>query len=125
MNGQRTGRRACCRVLRNAVCRREHARLPALARAGEAVDARVEASERPEVGRETRHLLLAAQLQEDVLGPEVVELDRQTRAHSEYLLQLLSAAERLKGRDRLLHPAEDDARTFAFEGHGHDAGARL
>ena len=46
---------------------------------------------------------------------EVVYLDGQLRAHAEQLLQLFRLFERLPVRNRLLHPAEHDARAFALE----------
>ena len=79
MDRQRAGRRAGCGIFRDAVRRREHPRLPALARPGEAIDARMrEARERAEVGRECDDLLLAAELEKDVFRAEVIELDGKT-----------------------------------------------
>src|SRR6185437_11662522 len=78
-----------------------------------------------EVGLERRDLFLAAELEEDVVRPEVVYLDGQLRAHAEQLLQLFRLFERLPVRYRLLHPAEHDARAFALEGDGNHTGLGL
>ena len=86
---------------------------------------RRETTERTEIGLERRDLLLAGELEEDMVRPQVVDLDRQLRAHAEQLLKLLRLREQLPVRDRLLHPAEDDARSFALECHRDDAGAGL
>jgi hypothetical protein len=88
-------------------------------RTGEAVDPELrQAPERTEVRFEGRNLCLAAELQEDVVRSEVVDLDGQLRAHTEQVLQLFRLFERLPVRNRLFHPAEHDARAFALERDG-------
>ena len=56
---------------------------------------------------------------------EVVHLDRQAGANAEQLLQLLGLLERLPVRNRLHHPAEDDARAFALQRDRNDSGLGL
>src|SRR5512133_1856004 len=126
MDPERSTRRAGGRILGNTARRCKHPRLPARPRTREAVDAYGrEPTERTEIGLERSDLLLAGELEEDMVRTQVVDLDRQLRAHAEQLLKLLRLREQLPVRDRLQHPAEDDPRSFALECHRDDAGAGL
>jgi hypothetical protein len=126
MDAERSARGAGRRILGDTARRCKHPRLPARPRTREAVDAYGrETTERTEIGLERSHLSLAAELEEDMVRPQVVDLDRQLRAHPEQLLQLLRLREQLPVRDRLLHAAEDDASSFALECYRDDAGAGL
>ena len=81
MDRERPGCRARCGVLDDAVVRGEHARLPALPVAREAIDAvGCRARERGDVGLQRRDLLGRAELDVDVARAEVVALDRKLGA---------------------------------------------
>ena len=97
----------------------------ALAR--EAVDAGVgDLRDCAEIGIECGDLLGRVELDVDVLRAEVVQLDRQPRAFdAERGEELVGPREGLPGRNRLLHPAEDDPGALALELDGHDAGSGL
>src|SRR5262249_33649893 len=79
---ERAGGGARGRVLGNAVGRGGHPRLPARARAGEAVGAywRADLCQRRHVGAQRRNRLLALELDVDVEGAVLVGLDREARA---------------------------------------------
>src|SRR5581483_5945627 len=77
-------------------------------------------------GLHRRDLGLRPERDVHMLEAVVVDLDRQLRARDpERLEQLLLALERRHRRDRLLHPAEHDARPLALQLHRNDAAARL
>ena len=66
------------------------------------------------------------ELDVDVAGAELVPLDGQARRrHTERREDSSLVVDRLPGRDRLLHPPEDDARAVALQLDGDDAGDRL
>src|SRR5262245_22574389 len=74
---ERTGGRSGGGVLAHPETGPEHPRLPASARAGEAVDAdHAELSERRQVGAQPCDLVLALERCEDVADPVVIDLDR-------------------------------------------------
>jgi hypothetical protein len=77
---ERAGGGTCGRVLGDAARRREHARLPSGAFAGEAVEALRQLAEPREVGPQPRDLVLGSERDVDVLDAVVVDLDRQLRA---------------------------------------------
>jgi hypothetical protein len=79
----------------------------------------------PKSGVSPASASLLSELEVREARPLVVELDRQPRAEAEELLHLVGLRERLVLRDRLAHPPERDARTFALERDRHDTGARL
>ena len=127
MHSQRPGRRAGGGILRDPSARRKHSRLPARTGAREAVDREIRRQlEWPEVGPQTRDLVLRAQADVDVSYAVVVELDRQLRpldaeCREQFRLRLV----RLNSRDRLFHPPEDDPIFLAFESHRDDPVAGL
>src|SRR5439155_9937308 len=75
---------------------------------------------------EPANLFRRADTDVDVPEPVVVELHRQLRVlDSERVEQRRLALVRLDRRQRLAHPAEDDACALALEPDGNDAGTRL
>ena len=114
-------------ILGNAHPGREHAGLPARARAREAVEAeRGKVRERREIGAERRDGVLARKRDVDVLDTVVVDLDGELRAlDAEGGEELALSRKRLDRRDVLRHPAEDDPGPFALERDRDDARLRL
>ena len=124
--GERPRSRSGRGILGDAERGAEHARLPARARAREAVDpVGAERLDPSQVRLERGDLVLRATRDEDVLDAVVVELDRQLRLDAEQGEKLVGPLEGRHRRHRLRHAAEDDSGAFTFESHGNGAATRL
>src|SRR6266446_3430208 len=122
MQRERAGGRAGRGILRHAERRPEHARLPAQAVPGEAVDpVRADRSEPLLVWLQRGDILRRGQSDVHVAQAVVVHLDRKLRLDPEDGLQLVRSLEGRDGRQWLLHPSEDDPRTLALDAHRHGA----
>src|SRR5438105_8983259 len=126
MHRQGAGGRAGGRILRDAVGSCEHARLPAAAGAGEAVDAAIELGEGAQVRPQGRDGLLALQFHVDVKRSVRVRLHRQAGAlDAQRAQQLGLMLVWPPGRDQLLHAPEDDPVVLMAQFNRHEAESGL